>query len=119
MASFTEVLKINPQASAAQFQLAQLNLARGEVDTALALARDAAKAAPGNPAVQLTLARGLLMKRQTAQAEGIARALVTRYPKSAAVHSLAGAVAAQKRDFASARTPIRVRSNSSLTTSSR
>lgn len=103
IASFTEVLKLNPQASAAQFQLAQLNLARGDAETGVTLAQSAAKTAPGNPAVQLTLARGLLMKRQTAQAERIARALVARFPKSAAAHSLAGSVAAQKRDLAGAR----------------
>ena len=104
IASFTEVLKLNPQAAAAQFQLAQLNLAVGEVDTALQLALDAARAAPKNAAVQMTLARSLLAKKQTAQAEGISRALVARFPKVAEVHSLAGAVAFQKRDLAGART---------------
>ena len=33
IAAFTEVLKLNPRAAAAQFQLAQLNLAAAQVDT--------------------------------------------------------------------------------------
>ena len=40
LAAFNEVLKLNPRAAAAQLQVAQLSLARGQADTALQMSRD-------------------------------------------------------------------------------
>ena len=41
MASFREVLKLNPRAVAAQLQLSQLELSRGSSESSLQLAQDA------------------------------------------------------------------------------
>ena len=47
--SFTSVLRFNPRAAAAQVQLAQLNLERGDPDAAVSIATEAVANAPNVP----------------------------------------------------------------------
>ena len=49
MASFNEVLRLNPRVVAAQVQLSRLNLLEGAPDTAVTFAESALVTAPGNP----------------------------------------------------------------------
>jgi tetratricopeptide (TPR) repeat protein len=101
--AFEEVLKINPRAAAAQVQLAQLNIEAGKANTALQLATDAARQAPGDPRVRLTLLRTLVANKQLDQAEKTSAALLQSYPQAAPVHAAAGTVAAARGDSARAR----------------
>ncbi len=67
--SFNEVLRLNPRAAAAQVQLAQLNLERGEAEAAVSLATEAVSNAPGVPEARLVLARALVAQRDLVRAE--------------------------------------------------
>ncbi len=89
--------------TAAQLQLAELNLAKGEREPALQFAQDAAKALPNNPVVQLDLARTLLANGDAARAGAIISAVGAKYPSAVVVHSLAGTVALKNKDVALAR----------------
>jgi len=103
IASFNEVLKLNPQAVAAQLQLSELNLSKGARGPALQLAQDAAKQLPKDPVVQLTLIRSLVANGQGVQADVVARDLVARYPNAVEVQAAVGTVALAKRDLPGAR----------------
>ena len=71
MDAFTEVLKINPRAAAAQMQLAELNMQQGKASTALQLATDVAKQLPNDPRVKLTLVQTLVANRQFEEAQKV------------------------------------------------
>ena len=80
--SFTEVLRLNPRAVAAQLQLSTVTLARGEAASAVRLAQEAIKSVPGNPSARLTLARGLLAQGQITRAQTEVAALLNNYPNA-------------------------------------
>jgi len=101
--AFTQVLKLNPRAVAAQVQLSELNLAGGDRNAALQLAEDASRAVPTDPGVKLVLVRSLLANGQLPRAEQEIKTLVQRYPGAAPVHAAAGAVSIGKGDLAGAR----------------
>jgi tetratricopeptide (TPR) repeat protein len=90
MASFNEVLRLNPRAAAAQLQLSRLQLAQGAVAETIQLAESALKNAPGNPEARLTLASGLIARRDLARAEPLVAELLKEYPNVAAVEALNG-----------------------------
>lgn len=103
IASFNEVLRLNPRASAAQLQLSQLHLASGAPDAAVQFAEGALANSPGHPDARATLVRGLLARRDTAQAETEIASLLAQYPDASIAHSLQGALRLLKKDVPGAR----------------
>jgi tetratricopeptide (TPR) repeat protein len=97
------VLRLNPRAAAAQVQLSELHLVSGARQPALQLAQDAARTLPRDPLVAVNLIRMLTANGDTRSAETLARRLVAAYPKAAAAHAAAGAVALARKDRQSAR----------------
>jgi tetratricopeptide (TPR) repeat protein len=103
MKSFGEVLRLNPRASAARVQLAQLRLARGETDTAAGLAAEAVRDAPGVPEARLVLARALVAQRDFARADLEVDRLLAAAPNAPAVLALKGTLQMLRGDAAGAR----------------
>ena len=101
--AFSEVLKINPAAAAAQVQLAQLSLERGETARAVQLASDAARLLPNDARAQFTLMRSLMASAQYQEAARISAAMVRTFPKLPEVHAAAGSLALATNDRAGAR----------------
>jgi len=104
IASFNEVLRLNPRAVASQLYLSRLHLAAGDADLALNAAQDASLQTSENPEVQLTLARSLIAKGQIAQAEPIVSQLMTRHGTTARVLTTAATLRGARGDWATART---------------
>ena len=88
--SFNEVLRLNPRAAAAQVQLAQLNLERGEADAAVGIASEAVSNAPNVPEARLVLARALIAQNDLTRAESEIDRLLAVYPRAPSVQSLRG-----------------------------
>ena len=101
--SFSEVLRLNPRAAAAQVYLSRLNLQEGTPDAAVTYAESALANAPNNPEARASLIRGLVAKRDTARAEQEVATLVKQFPEVGLVYALQGAVRAQKNDVPGAR----------------
>jgi tetratricopeptide (TPR) repeat protein len=101
--AFTEVLKLNPRAAAAQVELSRVELAAGSPDASVQSARQALKGQPDNPDAHLLLARGLIARRELAQAETEMKAMLTKYPNVAAVHSQIGILFLAKGDHTAAK----------------
>lgn len=103
VAAFNEVLKINPQAVAAQVHLAELNLASGQSGSAVQLATDADRVLPGNPRVKLTLVRSLIASGDVARATQELQPLLDRFGGVAVVQVAAGQLALAKSNVRGAR----------------
>ena len=103
IASFSEVLRLNPRAAAAQVYLSRLNLQEGTADAAITYAESALANAPGNPEARASLIRGLIGKRDTARAEQEVAILLKQFPKAGLVHAFDGAIKMQKQDLNGAR----------------
>ena len=103
IASFNEVLRLNPRAASAQVQLSRLQLAQGAVKETVQLAESALKNAPGNPEARLTLAAGLIAQRDFTRAEPIVGELLKQYPNVAAVEALSGRHQLARRNMPQAR----------------
>jgi tetratricopeptide (TPR) repeat protein len=101
--AFTEVLKLNPRAAAAQVELSRVQLAAGSPDASVQSARQALKDQPDNPDAHLLLARGLIVRRELAQAETETKALLAKYPHAAATHSQIGILYLAKGDHTAAK----------------
>jgi putative PEP-CTERM system TPR-repeat lipoprotein len=100
--AFNAVLALNPGATSAQLELAKLHLASGATETSVSIASEVAAREPHNSDASLVLARGLVARRDFVRAETVLRQLVASFPRSAAVHSQLGIVAAMKGDRAAA-----------------
>jgi tetratricopeptide (TPR) repeat protein len=109
---YNEVLRLNPRAVAAQVRLSDISLQDGTVDLAVQFAAQALRDDPSNDDARMKLARALLARRDLDGAQKEVAALLTRYPSSAAVQTLAGLLKTQQRDFAAARNAF----NKALTT---
>lgn len=96
--AFSEVLKLNPRATAAQIELSRVQLAAGKVDASVEAARQALRGQPDNPDARLLAARGLIARRELAQAETELKVLVAKYPNVSAVHSQIGLLNLAKGD---------------------
>ena len=103
IASFNEVLRLNPRVAAAQLQLSRLQLAQGATAEAVKLAETALKSSPNNPEARLTLAGGLLAQRDLARADPLINELMKTYPNVASVHALDGMRLLLKKNFTQAR----------------
>jgi tetratricopeptide (TPR) repeat protein len=101
--AFGEVLRLNPRATSAQLQLAELNLRQGKAGAAVQLADDAARRAPGDQAIQLTLLRTLIANGQIDRADGVARELLAKNPRAGVLHDAAAEIALTRGDRAAAR----------------
>ena len=102
-AAFSEVLKINPRATAAQMQLAQLNMAKGSSKAAVEYAEQAAKNAGANPATKQMLARTLASNGQFDRASSELKELLKTYPNQSTLHSDVAKIALARNDRQTAR----------------
>ena len=109
IASFNEVLRLNPRVAAAQLQLSRLQLAQGAAGEAVQLAESAVKNAPGSAEARITLASSLLAQRDLARAEPIVDQLLKSLPNLAAAHALDGMRQLVKRNVPAARAAYRAR----------
>lgn len=100
---FSETLRLNPRAAAAQLRLSRLNLAEGSPDSAVTFAEGALSNSPGNADARVSLVRGLLAKRDVSRAQAEVAALLKQYPQAGLVHALNGNVKLQQKDVTGAR----------------
>src|SRR5581483_8125593 len=103
MSAYQDVLRLNPQATAAKVALAQLNLAQGRPDASVGYSAEALVNEPDNGEAHLVLARGLLATGDLGRAESELHRLLTQYSESPAVHTEFGMLLIRKRDFVHAR----------------
>jgi tetratricopeptide (TPR) repeat protein len=101
--AFSEVLRQNPRATAAQIQLSRLNRAAGRSGPSVELAEAAAKSVPNDPGVQVNLVRSLIADRQLARAETALAPLKKRFPDHPDVLGAEGTLAMVRRDAGAAR----------------
>ena len=101
--SYTEVLRLNPRAVAAQIELSRLNLASGKGDVALRYAQEAKQTEPDNYAAHAAVARSLLARGDLAAAEVEIALLLRSHPDVAVGHALYGAVQAARKNAEGAR----------------
>jgi len=87
---YQEVLKLDPGAAGANYELAVLALGRGDGDGALPYAERARKASPGSRDIGLAYIRALVATRAVSQAESEARLLQQRFPQDADVSAAVG-----------------------------
>ncbi len=90
--AFNEVIRLNPRASAAQTQLARLNLQKGDPNAALELAKSAVRNSPGSIDARLAMIRSLVAKRDYAQADSLLKPIEKQVPQSAPVLAARGTV---------------------------
>jgi tetratricopeptide (TPR) repeat protein len=100
--SFNETARLNPRAVGAQLALSQIELAEGRVDSSIQLAEQALKSPGTGPEARLVLVRGLIARRDLARADAEIRSLMARFPKSSAVQTQAGIIAAMTGNRAGA-----------------
>ena len=103
IASFGEVLRLNPRMAVAQAHLSRLELERGNTTRAVELASSAVATAPASPAARVSLAQGLITERDIPRAQAAVSALLKDYPNAAATHALNGSLQLAKRDTPAAR----------------
>jgi putative PEP-CTERM system TPR-repeat lipoprotein len=101
--SFGEVLRLNPRATPAQIQLAELNLQQGKAAAAVQLADEAARRVPGDQAIQLTLLRTLMANGQLDRANSVAHDLLAKNPNAAVLHDASAQISLARGDRGSAR----------------
>ncbi len=101
--AFTEALRLNPRAAAAQIQLAQIEFLHGRVDNALEHARTSVALAPRNPDGHLALIRGLLAQRKIPEAAARLEAMGKAFPDSPVVEAYKGAMYLVTNDARAAR----------------
>jgi tetratricopeptide (TPR) repeat protein len=102
IASFNEVLRLNPRVTIAEVQLSRLMLIRGKHDEALRHATAVRRAQPANPDARFLAATALLANRDLARAEVEIRALLRDFPASGRVHELHGGLLAAQANTAGA-----------------
>jgi tetratricopeptide (TPR) repeat protein len=103
VASFKDVLALNPRVSEAQLYLSRLSLSAGQPDAAVSYAESAVANAPDDSGAKAELVRGLLAKRETARAEQELAPLVKAYPKAAQIQALDAMLKLQRNDTKGAR----------------
>ena len=102
--AYNEVLTLEPSAAEAAIELALIDLSHGQIDNAIAFARQAVQAAPGNLNALLTLVRTLSVRAEDAhRANPIIKALLTKEGGAPEVHLLAGELSMTRGDNAAAR----------------
>jgi tetratricopeptide (TPR) repeat protein len=102
--AFLRVLELAPSVVAAQLDVANLHLARGNASTALTFLNTVVKARPGWGYPRYLRGQALLDLGDLAGAEAELLAVVKADPKSAEINTSVGRLYAAKTDFARART---------------
>jgi tetratricopeptide (TPR) repeat protein len=102
--SFTEVARFNPRVAAPHIQLSSLHLMRNAVDSAVLSAEEALRNAPDDLDAALALTRAWIARKDYGRADAALGALKKRSSPRAAVHSLAGSLAAVMKNTSQART---------------
>jgi tetratricopeptide (TPR) repeat protein len=103
--AFREVLRLNPQATSAQVELAAAE-ARSEPANAVLTADDAVRSEPENLSARLALLRSLIGAREVSRAEKELGTLRAEYPQVASVHAQEARLALLKKDTARARQAV-------------
>ncbi len=103
--AFREVLRLNPQATSAQVELAAAE-ARSEPATAVRTAEDAVRIDPDNLSARLALLRGLIAAGDVTRAEKELATLRAEYPQTASVHAQDARLALVKKDTVRARQAV-------------
>jgi tetratricopeptide (TPR) repeat protein len=88
--SYGEVLRLNPQAVAAQVQLSRLGLMTGDTASAVRFAEEAKQTQPTSFEARLVLARSLVMAGNLARAEPEIAQLLKHAPNHPGVHAVNG-----------------------------
>lgn len=101
--SFSEVMRLNPRAVAAQVQLSRLHLARNSVDSAVLLAEEALKNAPDSIDALLALSRAWGVRGDFKRATATLAELKKQAPATAQVYALDGTLHMLTRDTVTAR----------------
>ena len=101
--SYSEVLRLNPRAAAAQVELSRLSLTSGDGTAALRYAEEARQTEPLNLAAGVAMARSLTASGNLARAEAEIAKLLTQAPNAAVVHAVNGTLHASRNDAAAAR----------------
>ncbi len=101
--AFNRVLEINPRATAAQVQLASLELLRGNPAASVQHAQDAVTSQPQNANARFLLARSHLASNNLDGAERELKTLLADHPGWSAVHSAMGVLQMRRQNLAAAR----------------
>jgi tetratricopeptide (TPR) repeat protein len=101
--SYSEVLRLNPLAVAAQVELSRLSLSSGDQTGALRYAEGARQMEPSNADARVALARSLIAAGNLARAEAEIADLLKGAPNVAVVHSLNGTLQASRNNVAAAK----------------
>ena len=100
---FSEVLRLNPRAVAAQVELSRLSLSTGDKTGALRYAEGARQSEPSSGNARVALARSLIAAGNLQRAQVEVAELLKGAPDSAVVHTLNGTLQASRRETAAAR----------------
>lgn len=101
--SYTEVLRLNPRAAAAQIELSRLSLTSGDGATALRYAQEASQTEPSSLDARVALARSLIAAGNLARAEAEISELLKGAPNAAVVHAVNGTLLASRNNATAAR----------------
>ncbi len=101
--AYSEVLRLNPRAAAAQVELSRLNLSSGNSVEALRYAEGARQAEPANLGARLALARSLIAAENFTRADAEVAELLKGAPDAAVVHAVNGTLLAAKNNAPAAR----------------
>lgn len=102
-AAYTEVLRLNPRAVAAQVELSRLSLTMGDRTAALQYAERARLAEPANLQARVALARSLIAAGNLTRAETEVAALLKAAPDAPVVYALQGTLLASRSNATAAR----------------
>lgn len=101
--AFQEVLRLNPRATAAQVEIASLELGTGRVSRSVKTAEDAVRTQPKSLDARLMFVRTLLASKDFTRASREIDTLTKEFPNVAPVHVQAGILAASTSTPAQAR----------------
>ena len=100
---FSEVLRLNPRAVAAQVELSRLSLSTGDRTGALRYAEGARQAEPSSGEARIALARSLIAAGNLPRVQIEVAELMKAAPNAAVVHTLNGTLQASRRETAAAK----------------
>jgi len=106
-ATWNETLGIDGRFVQAHLSLAQLKLAAGDTNQAIAHAEDVLKSSPGLPAALLVLGDAYLMKKDFSNAERVFQTLLQQKPGDAIMLGRLGSAYAGQGNFSKAEAQIR------------
>lgn len=102
-AAFTEVIRLNPHATAARLQLSRVAMAAGDTGRAVEFAEQAASDNPEHAGARITLVRTLRASGDRVRAEAELDKLIAAHPKVAMLWIERGGIRFENRDAEGAR----------------